>query len=76
MGNDQIDKKYFAVLVRYWDSKVHHVATQFLAMPVCNIATAEKLFDALDTVMEEHEIHGTMWWVLPQMLWLVYIILC
>ena len=25
-------------------------------MPVCNIATAEKLFDALDTVLEEHEI--------------------
>ena len=25
-------------------------------MPVCNIATAEKLFDALETVMEEHEI--------------------
>ena len=25
-------------------------------MPVCNIATAEKLFDALDIVMEEHEI--------------------
>ena len=25
-------------------------------MPVCNIATAEKLFDALDTVMDEHEI--------------------
>ena len=26
-GNDQIDKKYFAVLVRYWDDNVHHVAT-------------------------------------------------
>ena len=25
-------------------------------MPVCNIATAEKLFYALDTVMDEHEI--------------------
>ena len=26
-GNDQVDKKYFAVLVRYWDDKVNHVAT-------------------------------------------------
>ena len=25
-------------------------------MPVCNSATAEKLFDALNAVMEEHEI--------------------
>ena len=44
--------------------------TRFLAMPVCNIATAEKLFDALDTVME---FHGTIWWVLlliPKILWL------
>ena len=55
-GNDQIDKKYFAVLVRYWDDNVHHVATRFLAMPVSNIATAERLFDTLNAVMEEHEI--------------------
>ena len=25
-------------------------------MPICNRATAEKLFEALNTVMEEHEI--------------------
>lgn len=24
-GNDQVDKKYFAVLVRYWDDKVNCV---------------------------------------------------
>ena len=52
-GTDQADKKYFAVLVKYWDDKV---ATRFLAMPVCNIATVEKMFEALDKVMEEHEI--------------------
>lgn len=49
-GNDQID---FAVLVRYWDNNVHHVVTRFLAMPVSNIATAERLFDTLNTVMEK-----------------------
>ena len=51
-----MDKKYFAVLVRYWDNKVNHVATSFLAMLVCNTATAEKLFDALNEVMEEYKI--------------------
>ena len=51
-----MDKKYFAVLVRYWDDKVNHVATRFLAMPVCNTATSEKLFDALNEVMEEYQI--------------------
>ena len=55
-GNDHFDKKYFTVLVRYWDDKVNHVVTQFLAMPVCNKADAEHLFDALNTAMEEHDI--------------------
>ena len=55
-GNDHFDKKYFAVLVRYWDVKVNHVVTRFLAMPICNKADAENLFDALNTAMEEHEI--------------------
>ena len=40
-GNGQVDKKTFAVLVRYWDDRVNHVATRFLVMPVCNIATAK-----------------------------------
>ena len=48
--------RYFAVLVKYWDDKVNHVATRFLAMPVCNIATAEKMFEALNEVMEENII--------------------
>ena len=55
-GNDQVDRKYFAILVRLWDDKVVHCVTRFLAMPVCNIATAEKLFDAINTVMEENAI--------------------
>ena len=38
------------------DDKVNHVATRFLAMPVCNTATAEKLSDALKDVMEEYQL--------------------
>ena len=53
---EEFDKKYFAVLVRYWDNQVHHVLTRFLAMPVCNRATAANMFDTLTIVMEEHDI--------------------
>ena len=48
-----MDKKYFTVMVRYWDDIVQHVVTRFLPMPVCNIASAENL-KVLDTVMAEH----------------------
>ena len=51
-GNDRMDRKYFAILVRYWDDVVDQAVTRFLGMPTCNIATAEKLFEALDTTME------------------------
>lgn len=44
------------MLLRYWDDKVNHVAIQFLAMPIHNIATAEKTFEAFNKVMEENEI--------------------
>ena len=53
-GNDRIDRKYFAILVRYWDTVLGQAVTRFLGMPVCNIATAENLFEALDTTMEDH----------------------
>lgn len=43
-GNDQVDRKYFAILVRFWDEEKRRAVTRFLDMPVCNIATAEKLF--------------------------------
>ena len=40
-GNDKLDKKYFAIIVRYWDECVGKVVTRFLATPVCNIATGQ-----------------------------------
>lgn len=53
-GNDGIDRKYFAILVRYWDDVMGQAVTRFLGMPTCNIATAEELFEALDGTMENH----------------------
>lgn len=58
-GNDRIDRKYFAILVRYWDDVIGQAVTRFLGMPICNIATAEKLFEALDTTMENHGLPWT-----------------
>ena len=40
-GNDMFDKKYFAIIVRFWNECVGKTVTRFLAMPVCNIATAQ-----------------------------------
>ena len=55
-GNDKLDKKYFAVMVRYWDVKTCRTVVRFLEMPVCNIATAQALFDALDGVFQRRRI--------------------
>ena len=55
-GNDRIDRKYFAILIRYWDDVIGQAVTRFLGMPTCNIATAEKLFEALDTMMENRSL--------------------
>ncbi|KAI6648087.1 hypothetical protein LOD99_11896 [Oopsacas minuta] len=52
-GNDMTDHKYFTVLVRYWCNRNNQAMTRFLAMPICNIATAQNLFDALSTVFEK-----------------------
>ena len=51
-GSDNEDKN-FAILVRLWDDKLGKPVTRFLDMPVCNIGTADKLFDALDEVLEK-----------------------
>ena len=55
-GNDRMDRKYFAILVQYWDDVVGQAVTRFLGMPMCNTATAEKLFEALNTTMENHRL--------------------
>ena len=38
-GNDKYIKKYFAIMVRYWDDPSKKTVTRFLAMPVCSNAT-------------------------------------
>ena len=50
------DKKYFAIIVRFWNECLGKTVTRFLAMPVCNIATAQSLFGALDTELMSRSI--------------------
>ena len=53
-GNDNFDKKYFGVLVRLWDECVSQVVVRY--SPVCNIATGETLFQALNKVLGDRAI--------------------
>ena len=55
-GNDQDARKFFAIMVRFWDENARHAITQFLAMPVCNRATAEALFDVLSEELNSRDI--------------------
>ena len=55
-GNDKYNKKYFVIMVCYWDDPSKKTVTRFLAMPVCNIAIGQSLFDALYTVLSERGI--------------------
>ena len=55
-GNDQFNKKYFGIMVRYWDEAACKVVTRFLDMPVCNISNSETLFNALDNVLTKRSI--------------------
>ena len=57
-GNDQDVRKFFAIMVRYWNECERQVVIRFLAMPVCNIATGESMFDA---IMQELESRGIPW---------------
>ena len=54
-GNDKDDKN-FAILVRMWDDKLGKPMTRLLDMPVCNIGTAENLFEAISKALEERKI--------------------
>ena len=54
-GTDHDDKN-FAILVRLWDDQLCKPVTRFLDMPVCNIGTAEKLFEAIDTALNVRNI--------------------
>lgn len=55
-GSNEMDRKYFGIMVRFWDDGCSEAVTRFLAMPVCNVATGEKLFDAIDTELRSHDI--------------------
>jgi hypothetical protein len=55
-GNDRGNKKYFAIMVRYWNEEVRKAQTPFLAMSVCNEATAEVLFNAMASELESRRI--------------------
>ena len=43
-GNDQTDRKYFGIMVRYWYEEARKPVTSIVCLHVCNIATAESLF--------------------------------
>ena len=47
-GNDNFEK---GVMVRLWDDCRDEVVVRFLDCPMCNIATGETLFEALDDVL-------------------------
>ena len=55
-GNDNFQKKYFGILVRLWDDSRCEVIVRFLDCPVCNIATGESLFQALETTLQSQSI--------------------
>ena len=55
-GNDQMYKKYFAIMVQYWSDAAHQSATRFLAMSICSVSTAEVFFDALALELKSHGI--------------------
>ena len=43
-------------MVRYWDESERCSITKFLAMPVCNVATGENMFNALSMEMYSRNI--------------------
>ena len=55
-GNDQMGKKYFGIMVRYWSETASQPVTRFLAMPICNEATAEALFGAMAEELRTRDI--------------------
>ena len=55
-GNDNFEKKYFGILVRFWDDQLDRIAIRFLDAPVVNIATGETLFQALDSTLQTRAI--------------------
>ena len=46
------NNKACAILIQFLDDATMRVENRFLDMPICNIATAEKLFATLETSLE------------------------
>ena len=50
-SNDNGDDKCLTILVRVLDRDIKKVTTRFLAMPICNIRTAQNIFSCLNKVL-------------------------
>ncbi|XP_061885006.1 uncharacterized protein LOC133635755 [Entelurus aequoreus] len=48
--------KEFVILARVYDPKTQEVVTKFLHMPVCDVGTAQDLFESLNTVLSDKKI--------------------
>lgn len=55
-GNDNFEKKYFGIMVRFWSKELNKIVIRFLDAPVVNIATGETLFRAINEVLETRSI--------------------
>lgn len=49
-STDKGTSKYLVLLVRLFDDQLQKPHTRFLDMPVCNIGTAQSVFDSIQTV--------------------------
>ena len=50
-GNDNFEKKYFGIMVRFWSKEINKIVTRFLDAPIVNIVTGATLFKAMDEVL-------------------------
>ena len=55
-GDHHYDNKCFGTMVRYWDDLCGHAVTRFLDLLICNTATGQTIFDALDSVLAKRDI--------------------
>ena len=51
-SNDTNQQKTLAIVVKYFDEGRERAVTGFLDMPICNIGTAQSIFDQLDATFE------------------------
>ena len=58
-GNNNFQKKYFAILVQFWDNQLDKVVTRFLDAFICNIANGQTLFDAMNASLLSRSIPWT-----------------